>query len=87
MAHALKRPFTHAVEAMPMGKKKLPKVSFPEMEAMLEGMQELLTDEYGNPLPPEHPHVQKLQRLATDIGAGTAPSSANEGDESASGHA
>ncbi len=70
-----------------MGKKKVPKVSFPEMDAMLEGMQELLTDEYGNPLPPEHPQVKKLQRLAKDIGAGMASSPDNEEDESASGHA
>ena len=35
-----------------MSKKKLPKVSFPELEAMLKDMEELLTDEYGNPLPP-----------------------------------
>ena len=34
-----------------MGKKKLPKVSFPELEAMLKDMEELLTDEYGNPPP------------------------------------
>ena len=44
-----------------MGKKKLPKVSFPELEAMLEDMKELLTDEYGNPLPPDHPQVKRLQ--------------------------
>ena len=53
-----------------MGKKKSPKVSFPEMEAMLEGMQELLTDENGNPLPPDHPQVLKLKKLAEQIGQG-----------------
>jgi len=51
-----------------MGKKKPPKIDLPEMEAMLEGMQELLTDEYGNPLPPDHPQVKKLQSLAEQLG-------------------
>jgi len=51
-----------------MSKKKAPKVSFPEMEAMLEGMQELLTDEHGNPLPADHPQVLKLKNLAEQIG-------------------
>jgi len=51
-----------------MGKKKAPKVSFPEMDAMLEGMQELLTDENGNPLPADHPQVLKLKNLAQKIG-------------------
>ena len=50
-----------------MGKKKLPKASFPELEAMLEDMQELLTDEYGNPLPPDHPQVKKLQSLVSQF--------------------
>ena len=50
-----------------MGKKKLPKVSLPEMEAMLAGMQDLLTDEYGNPLPPDHPHMKTLQQLAQQL--------------------
>ncbi len=51
-----------------MGKKKTQKVSFPKMEAMLEGMQELLTDEHGNPLPSDHPQVLKLKNLAQHIG-------------------
>ena len=50
-----------------MGKKKAPKVSIPEMDAMLEGMQELLTDEHGKPLPPDHPQVLKLQRLVEQL--------------------
>ncbi len=70
-----------------MSKKKLPKVSFPEMDAMLEGMKELLTDEYGNPLPPEHPRVKQLQSLAENIGAGMDSPPTNEEDESLSGHA
>ncbi len=70
-----------------MGKKKLPKVSFPELEAMLKDMQELLTDEYGNPLPPDHPQVKKLKSLAEHIEADTPSSPENEGGESLAGHA
>ena len=68
-----------------MGKKKLPKVSFPELEAMLKDMEELLTDEYGNPLPPDHPQVKKLQLLAAQLGTPSVPE--NEGGDSLSGHA
>jgi len=67
-----------------MSKKKAPKVSFPEMEAMLEGMQELLTDEQGNPLPPDHPQVLKLKNLAEQIGKNTE---AGEGFNSLQGNA
>jgi len=67
-----------------MGKKKLPKVAFPEMEAMLEGMQELLTDEHGNPLPPDHPQVLKLKNLAQQIGRSME---SGEGLEPLKGHA
>ena len=70
-----------------MGKKKLPKVSFPELEAMLEDMQELLTDEYGNPLPPDHPQVKKLQSLAGQLEGGMPSPPENEGDSSLAGHA
>lgn len=70
-----------------MGKKKLPKVSFPELEAMLKDMEELLTDEYGNPLPPDHPQVKKLQSLAEHIETSTPSSPENEGGESLAGHA
>ena len=70
-----------------MGKKKLPKVSFPELEAMLEDMQELLTDEYGNPLPPEHPQVKKLQSLAEQLEGGMPSSPENESDAPLTGHA
>ena len=51
-----------------MGKKKTPKAYIPEMDAMLEGMQELLTDEHGNLLPSVHPQVLKLQKLAEQLG-------------------
>ncbi len=70
-----------------MGKKKLPKVSFPEMEAMLEGMKELLTDEYGNPLPPEHPQVKKFKNLAEQIGDDMVSPHDREDGESLSGQA
>ena len=70
-----------------MSKKKLPKVSIPELEAMLKDMEELLTDEYGNPLPPDHPQVKKLQLLAAQLGTGAPPSPENEGDSSLAGHA
>ena len=67
-----------------MGKKKAPKVSFPEMNAMLEGMQELLTDEEGNPLPADHPQVLKLKSLAEKIGNNME---GGEGLDSLQGHA
>lgn len=67
-----------------MAKKKPPKVSMPEMDAMLEGMQELLTDEYGNPLPPDHPQVLKLKNLAEQIGKNME---AGEGSDPLKGHA
>lgn len=70
-----------------MGKKKLPKASFPELEAMLEDMQELLTDEYGNPLPPDHPQVKKLQSLAEQLGDSRASSDKIEEASSLTGHA
>ena len=70
-----------------MSKKKLPKVSFPELEAMLKDMEGLLTDEYGNPLPPDHPQVKKLQLLATQLGTDAPSLPESEGDDSLSGHA
>ncbi len=70
-----------------MSKKKLPKVSFPELEAMLKDMEELLTDEYGNPLPSDHPQVKKLQLLAAQLGTGAPSLPENEGGESLAGQA
>lgn len=67
-----------------MSKKKAPKVSFPEMEAMLEGMQELLTDENGKPLPADHPQVLKLKNLAEQIGKNME---GGDGIDSLKGHA
>ena len=70
-----------------MSKKKLPKVSFPELEAMLKDMEELLTDEDGNPLPPDHPQVKKLQLLATQLGTDAPSLPESEDGDSLSGHA
>lgn len=67
-----------------MAKKKTTQASFPEMDAMLEGMQELLTDENGKPLPADHPQVLKLKNLAEQIGKNMG---GGEGFDSLQGHA
>ena len=46
-----------------MGKKKQPSSPFPEMNEIFEGMQDLLTDENGKPLTPDHPQYKKLTGL------------------------
>jgi hypothetical protein len=50
-----------------MGRKKQDNEISPEMAAMLEGMQELLCDEDGKPLSPDHPQYQKLTGLMENI--------------------
>ena len=50
-----------------MGKKKQPKISFPEMDSLMDGMQSLLVDEYGNPLPADHPQVQRVATFMNQI--------------------
>ena len=50
-----------------MSKPKPPKNPFPEMETLLEGMQELLTDERGNPLPQDHPHYQRVTNFLNQL--------------------
>ena len=50
-----------------MGRKKTDKELFPEMAAILEGMQELMCDEDGKPLSPDHPQYQKLTGLMENI--------------------
>ncbi len=70
-----------------MGKKKTPNISIPEMDVMLEGMKELLTDEYGNPLPPDHPQVKKFQSLVERIGDNMDSRHEHEDEDSLSGHA
>ena len=46
-----------------MGKNKQPESPFPEMNELMEGMQELLTDEEGKPLTPDHPQYKKISGL------------------------
>ena len=43
-----------------MGRKKQDEIPFPEMSELFEGMQDLLTDEEGNPITPDHPQYNKL---------------------------
>ena len=50
-----------------MGRKNSDDEIFPEMDAMLEGMQDLLCDEDGKPLSPDHPQYQKLTGLMENI--------------------
>jgi len=44
-----------------MGEKKFQPI--PEVERLFEGMGELLTDEEGNPLSPDHPQYQTMAGL------------------------
>jgi len=44
-----------------MGEKKFQPI--PEVEGLFEGMGELLTDEEGNPLSPDHPQYQTMTGL------------------------
>ena len=46
-----------------MGKKKPSGSPIPEMNEIFEGMQDLLTDENGKPLTPDHPQYKKLTGL------------------------
>jgi len=50
-----------------MGKKKSDGEFFPEMSEILEGMQELMCDEDGNPLTPDHPQYKKFTGLIENI--------------------
>ena len=50
-----------------MGKKKSESQLFPEVEALMEGMQELMCDEDGKPLSPDHPQYKKLAGLLENI--------------------
>ena len=50
-----------------MGRKKADGEFFPEMSEILEGMQELMCDEDGNPLSPEHPQYKKFAGLMENI--------------------
>lgn len=50
-----------------MGKKKKEGELFPEMEALMEGMQELMCDEDGKPLSADHPQYKKFAGLLENI--------------------
>ena len=50
-----------------MGRKKSDGEFFPEMSEILEGMQELMCDEDGNPLTPDHPQYKKFTGLIENI--------------------
>ncbi len=50
-----------------MGRKKSESEFFPEMSEILEGMQELMCDEDGNPLTPDHPQYKKFTGLIENI--------------------
>jgi len=50
-----------------MGRKKSENEFFPEMNEILEGMQELMCDEDGNPLSPDHPQYKKFTGLMENI--------------------
>jgi hypothetical protein len=50
-----------------MGRKKSDGEFLPEMNEILEGMQELLCDEDGNPLSPDHPQYKKFAGLMENI--------------------
>jgi hypothetical protein len=67
-----------------MGRKKPDKELLPEMNAILEGMQELMCDEDGKPLSPDHPQYQKLTGLMENIA--TRVEKRHQQDPPTSGH-
>ncbi len=46
-----------------MSKKSKTGSPFPEMDGLLAGMEDLLRDENGNALTPDHPQYQKFSTL------------------------
>jgi hypothetical protein len=50
-----------------MRRKKSDGEFLPEMNEILEGMQELMCDEDGNPLSPDHPQYKKFTGLVENI--------------------
>ncbi len=50
-----------------MGKKKKDEDVLPEVAQLMEGMQELICDEHGNPLTPDHPQYKKFAGLIENI--------------------
>jgi len=67
-----------------MGRKKTEGEFFPEMNEILEGMQELMRDEDGNPLSPDHPQYKKFTGLMENIADRTQRK--NQGKPPHSGH-
>ena len=67
-----------------MGRKKSDGEFLPEMNEILEGMQELMCDEDGNPLSPDHPQYKKFTGLMENIAERAQKK--NEEDPSISGH-
>ena len=70
-----------------MGKKKLPKVEIPEIDTLMEGMQSLLVDEYGNPLPPDHPQVKRVMSFMDQISSSIDNEGGNPPPDQLHGHA
>ena len=50
-----------------MSKKSKTGSPFPEMDDLLAGMEDLLRDENGNPLTPDHPQYQKLSTMMENM--------------------
>jgi hypothetical protein len=67
-----------------MGRKKTEGDVPPEINAILEGMQELMCDEDGKPLSPDHPQYQKLTGLMENIA--TRVEKRNQQDPPPTGH-
>jgi len=67
-----------------MGRKKTEGEFFPEMNEILEGMQELMRDEDGNPLSPDHPQYKKFTGLMENIA--DRAQRKNQGNPPHSGH-
>ena len=67
-----------------MGRKKSDGEFLPEMNEILEGMQELMCDEDGNPLSPDHPQYKKFTGLMENIAERAQKK--NQEDPSISGH-
>ncbi len=67
-----------------MGRKKSDGEFFPEMSEILEGMQELMCDEDGKPLTPDHPQYKKFAGLMENIAE--RANKKDQGNSSISGH-
>ena len=70
-----------------MGKKKKEQLPFPEMNEIFEGMQDLLTDENGDPLTPDHPQYKKLTGLMNLMAENMGGQSPEDPQNEPKGHA